>query len=87
MYWEQKPQQNNIIVPTFTIVNTCLDFTTVTKVKNTRTCFQSNQSRKEVQKITICLTDSYHDLIFDRIKLRDTIEYEIKKVLMRGVNK
>ena len=33
-YWEQSPQQNNIIVPTRTIVHPCLDFTTVTEVKN-----------------------------------------------------
>ena len=36
LYWEQKPQQNNIIVPTRTSVHPCLDVTTVTTLKNTK---------------------------------------------------
>ena len=32
-YWEQSPQQNNIIFPTRTIVHPCLDITNITKVK------------------------------------------------------
>ena len=31
--WEQKPQQNNTFFPIRTIVHTCLDATTITKVK------------------------------------------------------
>ena len=39
-YWEKSPQQNNLLVPTRTIVHPCLDVMTVTKIKNTKNCFQ-----------------------------------------------
>ena len=52
-------------------------------------CHQSNWSKKILKSVCnkdqawkakkmspICLTDSYNDFILDKIKIRDTIEYE-----------
>ena len=35
-YWEQSTQQNNIIIPTRTIVYKCLDIMTVTEAKKSK---------------------------------------------------
>ena len=51
-------------------------------VKKTKTCLQYNT----IQSDTMCLTDSSHDYIFNKIKRRDTIEYERKLALMMVVN-
>ena len=63
-YWEQLPQQNNIIVPTCTIVYPCLDV--MIKIKK-RVC-NKNQELKTIQRRNICLTDSDHNFIPDKIK-------------------
>ena len=86
-YWEQKTQQNNIIALTRTILNPCLCVITVTKVKKLRSVCKKNQTQKVIHRIPIWLIESDHDFILDEIKIKYTIEYEIKKVLMRGVNK
>ena len=40
-----------------------------------------------MQSSPIYLTGSNHDFILDEIKIRDTIEYLRKQLLMRGMNK
>ena len=73
-YWEQSPQQNNIIFPTHTFMNPCLDVMTVTEVKQKpKNLCKKNQPHKAIQRRTICLTESDHDYILDEIKRRDTI--------------
>ena len=48
------------------------------KKENTKSVCTKNQACKAIQRIPICLTDSDHDFILDKIKIRDTIEYERK---------
>ena len=76
-YWEQIQQQNNIIVPTRTIVHTCLNVMEVTDVKQTpNSVCNRNHAHKSLQRHHICLTDSGHDFILDEIQRRDNIEYD-----------
>ena len=77
-YWEQKPRQNNIIVPTQTIISPCLDVTTATKIKNTKIVCDKCQAHRDIQRSHICLTDFDNDLILYEIKLIDTIKYVIR---------
>ena len=78
-YWGKSPQQNNITVPTCTIVHPCLDITTVTKVKIPKNVCDKNQACKAMQSCPICLTGSDYDYIIDEIKRRDAIEYKRKR--------
>ena len=64
-YWEQKPQQNNIIVPKCTNVHPCLGIIIVTKVKIPKNVCNKNQAHKAVQGSRIFLTDSDNDVLFD----------------------
>ena len=54
-----------------------MDFTTVTKGGGKGVC-SKNQAHKAIQGSPICLTDSDHDFILDKIKLIDTIANERK---------
>ena len=71
--------KNNIIVTTHTILNPCLDVMTVNELKQIPNIVcNRNQARKSIQRRTICLIESDNDYILDKIKLRETIEYERK---------
>ena len=60
-YWEQTQQQNNILVPTRTILHPCLDIMVVTEVKEIpNSLCNRNQAHKSIQRHSICLTDSDH---------------------------
>ena len=74
-YWEQKPQYKNIIVNTPAMLG-CHHHHWSKKMP--KIICNKNQARKAIQMSTICLTDSDHDFILDKIKLRDTIEYKRK---------
>ena len=64
--------------PTHTIVHTCLDVFVVKDVHYiTRSDFNINQTRKDLQRHLICLTDYDDDYILDEIGGRDKIEYKI----------
>ena len=65
-YWEQPPQQKNIIVPTRTIIHPCLDVINVTEVKKPKRVCNKNQARKAIQMHTLCLKDSHHDFILEK---------------------
>ena len=86
-YRGQKPQQKNIIVPTRTIVHPCLDVTTITKEKNTKSVFNKNQEHKAIQRSTIYLTKSDHDLYLIKSNQETLLDIREKQVSMRGVNK
>ena len=84
----KKEQHNNTVVPTHTIIHSCLDVTTVIKeIKKPNIVCNKNQSRKDIQGSPICLTYSGCDFLLDKIIIRDTIEHEKEKLLMRGLNK
>ena len=49
----------------------------VTKAKRiTKSSCNINQTHRDLQCNTIFITDSDNDFILDKIKIRDTIEYE-----------
>ena len=65
-YWEGKNNQQLIVVPTHIIVHTCLDVFVVKDVHDIIiSVFNINQTRKDLQRNLICLTDSYNDYILD----------------------
>ena len=77
-YWEGENNQQLIVVPTHTIVHTCLNVFVVKDVHDiTRGVFNINQKRKDLQRHLICLTDYDNDYIIDGIGGRDKIEYNI----------
>ena len=70
--------QQLIVVPTHTIVNTCLDVFVVKDVHDiTISAFIINQTIKDLQRHLICLTDYDNDYIIYEIGGRDKIEYKI----------
>ena len=71
-------QRQLIVVPTHTIVHTCIDVFVVKDVNDiTRSDFNINQTRKALQRHLICLTYSDNDYILNEIGGRDKIEYKI----------
>ena len=53
----------------------CYDSNRGKKIKK---CFNRNQSRRDIKRRPVCLTNSDNDFIIDEIKRRDTIEYTRK---------
>ena len=78
LYLGKLPQQNNITISTCTIVHPCLDVMTAIEAKNKKSVFNKNQSRRDIKRRPVCLTNSDNDFIIDEIKRRDTIEYTRK---------
>ena len=77
-YWEGKNHQQLIVVPTHAIVHTCLDVFVVKDVHDiTRGAFNITQTRKDLQRHLICLTDYDNDYILDEIGGKYKIKYEI----------
>ena len=77
-YWEENNIQQLIVVPTHIIVHTCPDVFVAKYFHDiTRSAFNINQTRKDLQRHLICLTDSDNDYILDEIGGRDKIEYKI----------
>ena len=74
----QEKKKCLLVIPTHTIVHTCLDVFVVKDVHDiTRGAFNINQTRKYLQRHLICLPDYDNDYIFDEIGGRDKIEYKI----------
>ena len=81
-YWKGKNHQHLIVVPTHTIVNTCLDVFVVKDGHDiTISAFNINQTRKYLQRYLICLTKYDNDYILDGIGVRDKIEYKINVIV------
>ena len=77
-YWEGENNQQLIFFPTHTIVHTCLDvFVAKYGHDITISAFNINQTRKDLQRYLICLTDSDNDYIIDEIGGKEKIEYKI----------
>ena len=76
-YWEQKNQQQFIIVPTHTIAHPCFDVIIVKYIHDIpRSDYNRNQLIQALQRYTICLTDSDHDYIIDEIGRREKMEHK-----------
>ena len=73
-YWEQPPQQNNIIVPTRMFL--WYDSNRDKNIK--KLVCNINQSFKSLQRRPIYLTESDNEYILDKINGRVTIKYEIE---------
>ena len=68
-YWKQKSLQQNIIVPTCTIIHPCLDVVRILYVKGTpKNVCNRIQAKKDIQRHSICLTDSDYYYILDEIE-------------------
>ena len=48
------------------------------KKDNIKKCFIQNEASKAIHRSPKCLIESDQDFILDKIKSRDTIEYDIK---------
>ena len=67
-YWEQTHHQQVIVVPTRTIVDTCLGFIFEKKVQEIPiSVLNRNQPQKSLQRHPIFINDSDHDCIIDKI--------------------
>ena len=74
--------QQLIVFTTHTIIPTCLDVFVVKDVHDmTIGVFNINQTRKDLQRHLICLTDYDNDYILDGIGVRETIEYKINVIV------
>ena len=77
-YWEQKKYQQFIIIPTKTIVHTCLDVVSVQYVHGIpRSIRNRNQAKQYLQRHHLRLTDSYPDYILEEVEHRYKIEYKL----------
>ena len=65
-YWDQKKQQNFIIVRTRTIVYQCIDVVSVKYVNDiTRSAWYRNQSTQALERNPICMTDFNNGYIIE----------------------
>ena len=72
-----KQKQQDIVVPTGTIVQTCLDGIVVKYVHDLPIIIcNRNQARRYLNRNIICFADSDHDYILDKIVRREKFEYE-----------
>ena len=77
-YWVGKNNQQLIVVPTYIIVNTCIDVFVVKDVHDiTRSAFNINQTRKSLKRHLIGINDYDNDYILYGIGDGDKIEYKI----------
>ena len=68
-YWEHIQQQQVIIVTTLTILQPCLDVVLVEYVHDIpRSICNRNQSKQDLQRHPICLNDSDHNYILEKIE-------------------
>ena len=76
-YWKQQTLQQNIIVPTHTIIHPCIDVFIMKNVQDTpKTVCNRIQAKISKQRHPICLTDADYDYILDEIERRYKIEFE-----------
>ena len=65
-YWKQQPLQQNIIVPTRTIIHPRLDVITIRYVQDTPKMFcNSIQEKESTRRHPISMTDADYDYILD----------------------
>ena len=70
-YWKQQSLQQNIIVPTRTIIHPFLDVFRITDVQDKpKTVCNSIQANKFIQRHPICLTHTDYDYLSDEIERR-----------------
>ena len=76
-YWNQKPQQHVITVPTLTILHPLLEVNAVTDFYAipTSVCTRT-QAKKSISGQPIRLTDSDYNYILEEIGCRDKFEFE-----------
>ena len=66
-----------MIVPTCTILHTCLDVVRITDVQDiSKTVCNRIQAKKCIQKNPIFITDTNYDYILDEIECQYKIEFE-----------
>ena len=67
-YWEKHPHQQDIIVPTQTIIHTRLEVVGITYVQDIpKNVCNRIQEKKSIQRYPIFLIDYYYDYILDGI--------------------
>ena len=76
-YWKEQPLQQNIIVPTRTIILPILYFITIIYVQDIpKNLYNSIQAKKYIQRNPIIMTDADYDYILDEIERCGKIEFE-----------
>ena len=65
-FWEQKNQQQVIIVSTRNILHSCIDVVAVKDDNDIPRCIcNRNQAKQALQRHNICLNEYYHDSILE----------------------
>ena len=68
-YCKQESPQHNIIFPSRTTINPCLDVVRITDVQDTpKTICNSIQEKKVIHRNLICMTDANYEYILDEIE-------------------
>ena len=68
-YWKKQPLQQNIMVPTCTILHPCLDFDRITYVQDIpKTVCNRIQEKHSIQIHPICMIYADYDYIWDEIE-------------------
>ena len=68
LHWEQTQYQQITTVTTRTITNPCLGVVVVKEVQYTPgSVYNKSQPLEDLEIRTICITDSYHDYIIDKL--------------------
>ena len=77
MVLKQQPLQQNIIVPTLTILHPRLDVVGITDIQDTpKNVCNMIQETKSIQRHTICLTDTDYDYIWYKIDSQENTYFE-----------
>ena len=73
---ETKPLQQNIIVPTRTIIHPCLDVVRITDVQDIPNTVCNSIQEKSIQRNPIIMTDTDYDYILDEIKRAENLVWK-----------
>ena len=76
-FWDQHPQNKVIMVPTCTILHPQVDVTIITDIHDKpKSVCNRTQSKEDISRHHICLTDSNYEYISEEIDLWDKIDFE-----------
>ena len=83
---KKQPLQEDIIVQTRTILNTCLDVVAITEILEIPKSFcKKIQAKKGMLKNTICLTDADYDYIWIKYYIMTKFILKVLQVFSLGI--
>ena len=85
-YWQHHGTNQSVLISTSTIVRPCLDLSVINNGADIPKSTRYKKLHQDVQRQPICIADTDHEYIIDKIEICDHIEYKIKYTMMINNN-